>query len=237
MSKPQSQNESIGLIALMLTIIRRDLLLAVRHAGQWLNPLFFFVIVVSLFPLGVGPGPNTLAIIAPGVLWVSALLATLLSLDSLFLRDRRDGTLEQLVLSGHPLSVIVIAKVLAHWLLSGLPLLLISPLLGVFMQLPVTALSTLMISLFLGTLTLSLIGAIGAALTVSLNQSGVLLSLLVLPLSVPVLIFGAGAVVAAASMLPVLGHLSLLAAMFALALALAPLAAAAALRVGVSAGS
>jgi len=237
MSQHELQIESVGLGTLMLTIVRRDLLLAVRHAGQWLNPLFFFVIVVSLFPLGVGPGPNTLATIAPGVLWVSALLATLLSLDSLFLRDRSDGTLEQLVLSGHPLSVIVLAKTLAHWLLSGLPLLLMSPLLGVFMQLPTVALPTLMASLLLGTLTLSLIGAIGAALTVSLNQSGVLLSLLVLPLSVPVLIFGAGAVVASASALPVLGHLSLMAAMFALALALAPLAAAAALRVGVSAGS
>jgi len=218
-------------------ILQRDLAIAIRSPGQWLNPLLFFVIVVSLFPLGIGPGPNTLAIIAPGVIWVSALLAVLLSLDSLFAADYRDGTLEQFVLSSQPLSLVVLGKIFAHWLLSGLPLLLLSPLLGVLMQLPPHALPVLMLSLLLGTLTLSLIGAIGAALTVSLSQAGVLVSLLVLPLTVPVLIFGASAVATAAGQLPVAGHLSLLAAMLALALALAPYTTAAALRVGVSGGA
>lgn len=228
------QLASVGSSKVLLRILMRDLSIALRSPGQWLNPLLFFIIVVTLFPLGIGPGPNTLSIIAPGVIWVSALLSMLLSLDSLFAADFRDGTLEQLVLSGQPLSLIVLGKILAYWLLSGLPLLLLSPMLGVAMQLPSHALGVLMLSLLLGTLTLSLIGAIGAALTVSLNQGGVLLSLLVLPLTVPVLIFGSSAVATAASFLPVEGHLSLLAAMLAFALSLAPLTTAAALRVGVS---
>jgi len=170
------------------------------------------------------------------VLWVSALLATLLSIDALFARDYEDGTLEQMLLSAQPMSIIVLAKVWAHWLVSGLPLLLLSPLLATLMQLPTQAFGVLMLSLLLGTLTLSLIGAIGAALVVSLNQSGVLLSLLVLPLTVPVLIFGSSAVAAAVGGYPVTGQLSLLAALLALALSLGPLAAAAALREGVAAG-
>lgn len=199
-----------------------------------MNPLLFFVVVVSLFPLGVGPSPSTLAAIAPGVLWVSSLLAVLLSLGTLFDADYMDGTLEQLVLSGQSLPLIVLAKVLVHWLLSGLPLLLVSPLLALLLNLPVSAIPVLMLSLLLGTLALSLIGAIGAALTVGLNQSGVLLSLLVLPLSVPVLIFGSSAVVAAASDFSATGQLMILAALLLLALALAPLTAALALRIGVS---
>ncbi len=215
-------------------VLRRDLAIAVRSPGQWLNPLLFFIIVVTLFPLGIGPGASTLATIAPGVIWVSALLAVMLSLDTLFATDHADGTLEQFVLSGQPLSIIVLGKVLAHWLQSGLPLLLLSPLLGVVMQIPMSTLGVLMLSLLLGTLTLSLIGAIGAALTVGLNQGGVLVSLLVLPLTVPVLIFGSGAVSAMANQLPAGGHLSLLAALLALAVSLAPWTVAAALRVGVT---
>ena len=236
-----SDGRSVGgdhkgtLLHVFFRVLRRDLSIALRTPGQWLNPLFFFVIVVSLFPLGIGPEPNTLALIAPGVIWVSALLAVLLSLDALFAADYRDGTLEQLVLSDQPLSVIALAKILAHWLQSGLPLLLLSPLLGVVMQLPVPAFGVLMLSLLLGTLTLSLLGAIGAALTVSLNQAGVLLSLLILPLTVPVLIFGAGSVATAASGIDAGGQLLLMGAMLALALALAPLATAASLRVGVGA--
>lgn len=214
--------------------MRREWLVALRNPGQWINPLLFFVVVVSLFPLGVGPSPATLANIAPGVLWVSSLLAVLLSLGALFDADFADGTLEQLVLSGQSLPLIVLAKVLVHWLLSGLPLLLVSPLLALLLNLPVGAIPVLMTSLLLGTLALSLIGAIGAALTVGLNQSGVLLSLLVLPLSVPVLIFGSSAVVAAASELSSAGQLMILAALLLLALALAPLTAALALRIGVS---
>lgn len=215
----------------------RDLRVNVRSAGQWLNPLVFFVIVVTLFPLGIGPGPTTLARIAPGVLWISALLAMLLSFDSLFAADHRDGTLEQWILGDTPLSLVVLGKVMAHWLLSGLPLLLLSPLLGVLLQLPVQALPTLMISLALGTLTLGLIGAIGAALTVGVNHGSVLLSLLVLPLTAPVLIFGASAVSAAAEGFSASGQLSLLAAMLAASFALAPWTAAAALRITAAGGT
>lgn len=230
------ERPSAGVFSLFALIVVRDLRLAIRSAGQWLNPLLFFVIVVSLFPLGIGPGPVMLATIAPGVLWVSALLAMMLSLDSLFAHDFRDGTLEQWVVSGQPLTLIVLAKVLAHWITSGLPLVILSPLLGMMMQLPDSAYSTLLISLLLGTLCLSFIGAIGAALTVSVNQGGVLLSLLVLPLTVPVLIFGSGAVSAAAIGLETSAQLSILAAIVALSMSLSPLAIAGAIRVGVSAG-
>jgi heme exporter protein B len=227
-------NEPVGIVRLLFCVCKRELSIAIRKPGQWLNPLLFFVIVVTLFPLGVGPSPNTLSLIAPGVLWVSALLAVLLSLDSLFASDYVDGTLEQLVLSEQSLSIIVLGKVLSHWLLSGVPLLIISPLLAMLINLPTSALPELMLSLFLGTLTMSLLGAIGAALTVGLNQAGVLLSLLVLPLTVPVLIFGSSAVAAAATDLPANGQLFLLAALAVLGLALAPFTAAAALRIGVS---
>ena len=208
-----------------------------RNPGQWVNPLLFFIVVVTLFPLGVGPSPQTLSTIAPGVLWVSALLAVLLSLGALFEADYSDGTLEQLALSGQSLPVIVLAKVLVHWLLSGMPLLLMSPVLGLLLNLPSQAIPVLMLSLLLGTLSLSLIGAIGAALTVGLNQAGVLLSLLVLPLSVPVLIFGSSAVAAAAGDLGASGQLFALLALLILALSLAPLMASLALRNGVSGGT
>lgn len=229
-----SATPSVGLLNGFHVVVRRDLIIGLRSVGQWLNPLMFFVIVVSLFPLGIGASPDRLAQVAPGVLWVSALLAMLLSLDSLFEQDRADGVLDQLVLGHIPLSVVVLAKVLAHWLLSGLPLLLLSPLLGLMLGLPTQALGTLALALLPGTLTLSLVGAIGAALTVGLNRSGVLLSLVVLPLTVPVLIFGAGAVSAAAGGYDTGAALSLLVAMLMFALSLAPLATAAALRVGVA---
>ncbi len=212
-------------------LLKRDMLLAFRRRADWLNPLVFFVIVVTLFPLGIGPDPGLLRDIAPGVLWVAALLATLLALDGLFRSDFDDGSLEQLLLSPQPLSVLVLAKVLAHWLVTGLPLLLLSPLLAVVMQLQVVAIPVLLVSLLVGTLTLSLVGAIGAALTVGLQRGGVLLALLVLPLFIPVLIFGSSSVIAAASGFAVDAQLYLLGALFLLALVLAPPAIAAALRI------
>lgn len=215
----------------VLRLLARDLRIGLRSLWQWLNPLVFLLIIVSLFPLGVGPAPATLARIAPGVIWISALLTVLLSFDALFARDHADGTLEQLVLGEAPLSLVVLGKVLAHWALSALPLLALSPLLGVLLQLPLDALPALAASLALGTPTLSLVGAIGAALTVGVNRGGALLSLLVLPLTAPVLVFGAAAVTAAAEGRPIGAELSVLAAMLGAALALAPLATAAALRV------
>jgi heme exporter protein B len=195
--------------------------------------LLFFILVVSLFPLGIGPSPQLLATIAPGVIWVAALLATLLSMERLFRSDFEDGALEHLLLSPHSLPLLVLAKVSAHWLVTGLPLLLVSPLLGVLLQLPASAIRALPLTLLLGTPALSLIGAIGVALTVSLRRGGVLLTLLVLPLYVPVLIFGTAAVAAAGAGLPTTGQLALLGALLALALTLAPLATAAGLRIGV----
>lgn len=206
--------------------------MSLRRGHQWLNPLLFFIIVVSLFPLGIGPEAATLQLIAPGVIWVSALLATLLSLDSLFTTDHVDGTLEQLVLTPQPLSVLMLAKILAHWLITGVPLILVSPLLALFLQLPMDSLSVLALSLALGTLSLSLIGAIGAALTVGIRHGGVLLSLLILPLFVPVLIFGAGTLSSYQQGLPVEAQLSILAAIAMFSLVLAPLAVAVAVRIG-----
>lgn len=213
------------------SVIRRDLLLALRGRHEWLNPLLFFIIVVSLFPLGVGPEPNQLREMAPGVIWVSALLAAMLSLDSLFKTDFDDGCLEQLVLAPQPLSVLSLGKVVSHWLISGLPLTLMSPLLGLFMNLPNDAMPVLVASLALGTPVLSLVGAIGSALTVGLKRGSVLLSLLVLPLYIPVLIFAAGAVSAASSGDSAVGYLAILGALLALAIVLAPLAIAAGLRI------
>ena len=215
-------------------LVRRDLLLAYRHQSELLNPLLFFVIVVSLFPLGVSPESQVLKTMAPGVIWIAALLAVLLSLDSLFRSDYEDGTLEQILLSPHPLYVLILTRIFAHWLVVGLPMVLLSPLLGVLMFLPSQSTPVLIATLLLGMPTLSLIGSIGTALTVGLRRGGVLLSLLVLPLYVPVLIFGATAVDAAGAGLDVSGHLSLLAALLVLALTLAPFAAGAALRVSTS---
>ena len=214
-----------------LTLVRRDLVLAVRRRSDIFSTLFFFVIVVSLFPLGIGPELNTLRLIAPGVVWVAALLASMLALERLFSTDHDDGTLEQMLLAPQPLFILVLGKVAAHWLVTGVPLVLMAPLLGLQYDLSTQALQMLLVTLLLGTPALSLIGAIGAALTIGLRGGGVLVSLLVLPLYIPVLIFGAGAVEADVSGLGAQGHLSLLGAILILALLLAPLATSAALRV------
>ncbi len=212
-------------------IVARDLLLAMRRRSDVLTTLFFFVIVVSLFPLGIGPELETLRLIAPGVFWVAALLASMLALEKLFLVDYQDGALEQMLLAPQPLSLLVLGKVTAHWLITGLPLVLLSPLLGLQYDLPGGTIGVLMLTLALGTPALSLIGAIGAALTLGLRGGGVLVSLLVLPLYIPVLIFGAGAVEAESSGLGGTGHLLMLGAIGLAALVAAPLATAAALRV------
>jgi len=215
-------------------LLIRDLRLALRNRHELANPLIFFVLVVSLFPLAVTPTPDALRAMAPGVIWVSALLAVLLSLDRLFKQDYEDGSLDQLMLSPNPLMILVLAKVLAHWLLTGLPLVLIAPLLGLFMSLPVEAVDVLVYSLLLGTPVLSLVGAIGVSLTVAVNRGGVLLSLIILPLYIPILIFGANAVDVAADGISVRGQLLFLGAVLALALSLAPLATAVALRITAS---
>lgn len=213
------------------TVVMRDLLLAIRNRSDILTTVFFFIIAISLFPLGIGPELDTLREIAPGVFWVAALLASMLALERLFAIDYADGTLEQLLLTPQPTTVLVLAKVLAHWLITGVPLVLLSPLLGLQYDLSSEAIQALMLTLLLGTPSLSLIGAIGAALTLGLRGGGVLVSLLVLPLYIPVLIFGAGAVEATVSGLGGAGHVSMLGAIFLLSLVLAPLATVAALRV------
>ena len=219
------------MIAAARTIVRRDLLLALRRRSDVATALLFFIIVASLFPLGVGAEPNLLRSIAPGVIWVAALLSSMLSLGRLFAGDHADGTLEQLVLSGAPLGVVVAAKTLAHWLVSGLPLVLIAPLIALQYDVAADLYGVLALSLLLGTPVLSVIGAIGAGLTLGLRGGGVLLSLLVLPLYVPVLILGAGAVEMAEAGLSSSGQLLLLAAMLIVAGAFAPLATAAAIRI------
>lgn len=213
-----------------LAILRRDLRLALRQAGDTGWIVMFFVLTTSLFPFGVGPEPNQLAKIAAGIVWVAALLACLLSLDRLFQADAEDGSLELLALSPAPLSVVVVAKCLAHWLTTGLPLIAAAPLMALLLNLPGPAYGVLLLALLLGTPSLSLIGAMGAALTLGARRAGGLLALLVLPLYIPVLIFGAAAVDAAAMGLTARPHLLLLGALLLAALPLAPLASAAALR-------
>ena len=215
-------------------VIRRDLILALRRRAEVANPVFFFILVVTLFPLGVGAQPKLLQAMAPGVIWVSALLAAMLSLDSLFRSDFDDGSLEQMLLSSHPLTILVFAKIIAHWLVTGLPLLFIAPLLAIFLGLPEQALGTLLITLVLATPVLSLIGSIGVALTVGLRRGGMILSLLVLPLYVPVLIFASNAVEMAGNGLPVDAQINILIAIFFMSVVLAPLPTAAALRMSIS---
>ena len=217
-----------------LDLLRRDLLLAMRRRSELANPMLFFVMVIVLFPLGVGAEPKLLEQMSSGVVWVAALLAALLTLDSIFRSDFEDGTLEQILIGAHPVPMLVLAKVIAHWLVTGLPLLLVAPVLATFLGMNPEAIGVLMLSLLLGTPVLSLIGSIGVALTVGLRRGGVILSLLVLPLYVPVLIFGAAAVDAAASGMPVTGQIYIMAAFLVLAVTLAPLAAAAALRISLS---
>ncbi|MCH9698796.1 MAG: heme exporter protein CcmB [Gammaproteobacteria bacterium] len=216
------------------TLLRRDLLLTYRNRAQAINPLLFFVLVIVLFPFGVGPDATLLKAMAPGVIWVAALLSALLSLESIFRSDFDDGFLEQLVLSPHSLSALVLAKVFAHWMISGFPLLVVAPLLGVFLGMQGESIEVLVITLLIGTPVLSLIGAIGVALTVGLRQGGVILALLVFPLYIPVLIFATNAVQMAESGFSVTAQLSILAALFLLSLALAPLPAAAALKMSLS---
>jgi len=224
MSQP-SMSEALG------GVVRRDLLLAMRHRSDMAMSVFFVVIVASLFPLGVGPEAAVLRMIGPGVLWVTALLACLLSLGRLFTADYLDGVLEQTALIPQSLAVLVIGKAFAHWVISGLPVVLLSPLLGLQFGLGGESLGVLTLSLLLGTPTLSMIGAIGAALTLGLRGSGLLVALLVLPLFVPVLIFGAGAVTSSVSGIGSEANLSLLGACFLLSLAFAPWATAVALRI------
>lgn len=212
-------------------VVRRDLLLAVRQRADVANTLLFFIVVVTMVPLGVGPELNTLRTIAPGVVWVAALLAAILSLNRLFANDYADGSLEQMLLTGEPLPIIVLAKAFAHWLVTGLPITLMTALLGIMFDLGVEPTAILMVSLLLGTPALSLVGAVGAGLTLGLRGGGVLISLLVLPLYVPILIFGAGAVEAVAGGLSPQGHLLLLGALSLAAAVLAPWAIAAALRI------
>jgi heme exporter protein B len=211
-------------------LIRRDLRLALRQGTDAAVAVLFFVVVLVLVPLGVGPEPQLLARIAPGLVWIAALLAVLLSLERMFQSEFEDGSLDQLALSALPLEAVVLAKVTAGWLTTGLPLLVAAPVLATMLGLPAEALPALLASLALGTPILSLIGAVGAALTVGARRGGVLLALVVLPLYVPALIFASGAVDAAASGMAVRPHLLLLAGCLALALPLAPIAAAAALR-------
>lgn len=212
-------------------VVVRDLRVAWRRRSDTLASLFFFVMVASLFPLGVGPEPELLRTMAPGVLWVAALLASMLSLGRLFADDNQDGTLEQLLLAATPLPLLVLGKVLAHWLCTGLLLTLVSPVLALQFDLSWDAMAVLWLSLLLGTPLLSLVGAVGAALTVGVRGAGVLLTLLVLPLVTPVLIFGAGAVEASHAGLGVTAHFSLLGACLLLALFVTPFVTAAALRI------
>lgn len=223
--------KKLSLLSLLLLVVRRDLVLAMRRRADVLTTLFFFVMVVSLFPLGVGPEMDMLRKMAPGVLWVAALLASMLSLGRLFSADYLDGTLEQMLLAPQSLSVLVLGKMVSHWMVSGLPLVLMTPVLGLQFDMSVEAIGVLMLTLFLGTPILSMVGAIGAALTLGLRGGGVLLSLLVLPLCIPVLIFGTGAVQAVTSGLNVSSHLSLMGALLVLALAFTPWVTAQALRI------
>jgi heme exporter protein B len=217
----------------LVTVIRRDLLLAARRKGDWMTSQFFFVMVVSMFPLGIGPEPEMLRRVAPGVVWVAALLASLLSLSRQFADDHRDGSLEQMLLSPEPPVLLALGKALAHWLIYGIPLLIIAPVLGLQFSLPADVIGVLMLSLLIGTPVLSLLGSVGAALTLGLRGGGVLLTLLILPLYVPALIFGAGAVDASLAGLGAEANLSLLAAFAVLTLLVAPWVTSAALRISI----
>lgn len=214
-------------------VIQRDLKLVSRQGGEWLNPLSFFLMVITLFPLAISSTPTKLAAMAGGVVWIAALLAVLLSMDSLFRQDYDDGSLEQLLVSPAPLPLVVLAKVIAHWLQTGACLTVLSPIAALLLHLPNDAAWALFITLLIGTPTLSLVSSIGAALTVSLKRGGILIPLLTLPLHIPVLIFATAAVQAALNGLPIGGYLALLGAFLVLALTLSPLAVAAALRLAV----
>lgn len=226
--------KQLSLNQAFIYLLRRDLTLAVRNRAEFANPLLFFILVITLFPLAVGAVPELLARIASGIIWVAALLAAMLSLDSIFRSDFDDGSLEQLLMSAHPMPVLVLAKVCAHWLVTGLPLLLVSPLLAEMLGMPQQAQGILLLTILIGTPILSLVGSIGVALTVGLPKGGIILSLLVLPLYVPVLIFAAGAVERAAGGLDVSAQIYMLLAFLFVSLSLSPLATAAALKMSMS---
>ncbi|NOR65966.1 MAG: heme exporter protein CcmB [Woeseiaceae bacterium] len=225
------EDNTLGIFSGMLGIVRRDLLLAWKRPGDILNPLFFFAMVATLFPLAVGPSPEQLELSGPAVLWVAALLAMLLSLNSLFLSDFEDGSLDQMLVSPLPLSALGLGKSIAHWLTSGLPLVLVSPIVAITFRMPFSVTGVLMLTLLLGTISLSLLGSVGAALTVGLHRGTALLSLLILPLAMPVLIFGARTVSLVAAGDGVAGGLYFLGAYAVLVLSFSPFATAAALRI------
>lgn len=227
------RTDAINTVTILLAIVKRDLGLALRRKNDTLAALFFFAVVASLFPLGVGPEPQLLLKIAPGMLWIAALLAAMLSLNRMFAEDFQDGTLDQLMLSAVPLPLAMLAKIVAHWLSSGLLLTVAAPILAVQFDMSGPAIALLFLSLLVGTPLFSLIGSIGAALTLGTRGGGMLLSLVILPLVIPVLIFGAGAVDAYQAGLSVAGHFYLLGAMLAAALFFAPLATAAGLRIAI----
>lgn len=224
----------ISSISILSQLVRRDMRVAMRQRSEFLNPIIFLLVVITLFPLAVGPSADTLSRIAPGVIWVSALLSSMLGLERMFRDDFRDGALEHMLLLPCPVELSVLAKIIVHWLVTALPLLLISPLLALLLSLPMQALPVLILTLLLGTPVLSAVGAIGVALTVSLNRGGALLSLLLLPLLIPLLIFATAAVEAAGMGLSAGGPLALMAAFLVLALGLSPLAVKAALQVSVN---
>lgn len=217
-----------------MTVIRRDLLIAFRHRANLMNPILFYVIVVTLFPLGISPDANFLGKLAPGVVWAATLLAGLISMESVFRQDFDDGTVEQLFFSQHPPTLLILGKVTAHWLITGLPMLVIIPIMALLLHIPGQAIPALMVTVLLGTPVLSLIGAVGVALTSGLRSGGVLLGLIVLPFYIPVLIFATSAVDSAIDGLAYSGQLAILGAGLILALILAPLAIYASLKVSVS---
>lgn len=228
------RQESQPVLPALLGVLCRDLLANFRRRQELFNPLIFFVMVVALFPLGVSPEVEFLRQSGAGILWVAALLSTLLSLDHLFRHDFDEGVLEQMLLQPQPLYLMVLVKVFSHWLVTGLPLVLMTPVLGVMLHLDGNSIGYLCLTLLVGTPVLSFIGAIGAALTLGLRSAGILLSLLIIPLYIPVLIFGTGTVTAVAAGLPVGSYIALLGALLVVAITCAPFATAAALRISVS---
>jgi len=234
MTIEQSTIKQTTMAAAFIATLKRDLLISFKKKNDVVNPFMFFVIVVSLFPIGISPDSDRLSEIAAGVIWISVLLASMLSMDNLYRSDYEDGSLEQLLLSPHPLFFMVLAKNLSHWLVSGLPVVLISPLLAYMLNLPQAAYFTLICSLLIGTPIMSLVGSIAVALTVGLGSRGLILAVITLPMSVPVLIFGTLSVQASLNNTSPAGYLALMLAMLAVAVSLAPLASATALRISVN---
>jgi heme exporter protein B len=232
MNNEATKGTSVG--RAFISTLKRDLLIAFKRKNDIANPFMFFFIVVSLFPIGIGPDADKLSEIAPGVIWIAVLLSSMLSMDSLYRADFEDGSLEQLLLSPNPLFFLVLAKNISHWLVSGLPVILVSPILAYMLNLPSEAYAVLVMSLLIGTPIISLLGSIAVALTVGLGSRGLILAVITLPMSVPVLIFGTLAVQSQLNGINPTGYLALLFAMFAAALSLAPLASAAALRISVN---